>query len=96
MTGLKQNPAYEPADFFKNRMHNLNAFIVCPFCGWPGKVVWVHGHGQCVRCHTVLDECCRGESAPENLTLETPTTDTEPLKTDTHDAQQTENPDLVS
>jgi hypothetical protein len=21
----------------------------------------VHGHGQCSVCHTIVDECCRGE-----------------------------------
>lgn len=63
MTGLKQNPAYEPADFF---IMELNAhIIICPFCGFPTQVVWVHGHGQCMICKSVLDECCRGEQQSE-------------------------------
>ncbi|MCY1006606.1 hypothetical protein OV079_13800 [Nannocystis pusilla] len=35
----------------------------CPWCGQPLALVWVHGHGQCVRCGTNLEECCRGETA---------------------------------
>lgn len=35
----------------------------CPYCGFAGKLVWVHGHGQCERCKTNVDECCRGEAA---------------------------------
>jgi len=43
----------------------LNAdIIICPFCGLPAQIVWVHGHGQCSNCKMVLDECCRGEQSP--------------------------------
>lgn len=35
----------------------------CPWCGHPLSLVWVHGHGQCARCGTNLEECCRGETA---------------------------------
>jgi hypothetical protein len=38
-------------------------FQLCPYCGQPLRLVWVHGHGQCAVCHTNVDECCRGESA---------------------------------
>ena len=37
--------------------------IICPFCGVPTKMVWIHGHGQCAYCKNVIDECCRGEHA---------------------------------
>ncbi|MBK7108988.1 MAG: hypothetical protein KA954_06520 [Chitinophagales bacterium] len=39
--------------------------IICPFCGMPAQIVWVHGHGQCSICKMVLDECCRGEQQTE-------------------------------
>lgn len=38
-----------------------SAIIICPYCGLPATVIWVHGHGQCSYCKTNLDECCRGE-----------------------------------
>lgn len=41
--------------------------LICPYCGQLTKIVWVHGHGQCVFCKTNFDECCRGESADDNL-----------------------------
>lgn len=74
MTGLKQNPAYEPADFFFNCdavVHDLNEYILCPFCGIPSKVIWVHGHGQCSVCHTIIDECCRGEQIVPDQQVQT-------------------------
>jgi len=42
--------------------------IICPYCGVPTKVVWVHGHGQCAICKNVIDECCRGENQQTNKT----------------------------
>ena len=42
-------------------MHSLRDYIICPYCGNPVRVIRVHGHGQCSVCHTVIDECCRGE-----------------------------------
>lgn len=39
-----------------------SAIEPCPYCGFTGKLVWVHGHGQCSRCKTNIDECCRGEA----------------------------------
>lgn len=33
----------------------------CLYCGNIAELVWVHGHGQCARCGTNIDECCRGE-----------------------------------
>ena len=35
--------------------------MICPYCGQLTQVVWVHGHGQCMVCKTIIDECCRGE-----------------------------------
>ncbi len=35
--------------------------ILCPYCGQISRIVWVHGHGQCLVCKTTIDECCRGE-----------------------------------
>ena len=40
----------------------MQDFQLCPYCGQPLRLVWVHGHGQCAVCHTNVDECCRGES----------------------------------
>jgi len=39
-----------------------NNILICPYCGQLTKVVWVHGHGQCMFCKTNFDECCRGEN----------------------------------
>ncbi len=36
--------------------------VICPYCGMPTKIVWIHGHGQCTYCKNVIDECCRGEN----------------------------------
>ncbi len=38
----------------------------CPYCGQPARLLFIHGHGQCERCGTNIDECCRGESARED------------------------------
>ena len=35
--------------------------ITCNWCGQLTTIVWVHGHGQCAKCKTNIDECCRGE-----------------------------------
>jgi len=32
----------------------------CPSCGLPLRLLWLHGHGECELCHTVLEECCQG------------------------------------
>jgi hypothetical protein len=32
----------------------------CPTCGWARALLWVHGHGQCPRCGTVIAPCCEG------------------------------------
>ncbi|HEX5079992.1 MAG TPA: hypothetical protein VFV80_12650 [Geminicoccaceae bacterium] len=32
----------------------------CPNCGWAGPLLWVHGHGRCPRCRTVVAACCEG------------------------------------
>ncbi len=40
--------------------------IHCPYCGRISGLVWVHGHAQCEACGTNVDECCRGEQAPED------------------------------
>jgi len=67
--GLKQNPAYGPAVFYF--MHTLKDYIICPNCGQPGRLVWVHGHGQCSTCKVNIDECCRGEQARETTNNKT-------------------------
>lgn len=46
--------------------------LICPYCGLPTRFLYVHGHGQCERCRTNIDECCRGESAKEEDTNEPP------------------------
>lgn len=43
-----------------------NDILICPYCGQLTKVVWVHGHGQCMFCKTNFDECCRGESMDDS------------------------------
>lgn len=35
---------------------------VCPRCGNSERVE-VHGHIQCTRCKSVIDDCCQGECA---------------------------------
>lgn len=35
--------------------------IICPYCGLPTKIIWIHGQGQCANCKNVIDECCSGE-----------------------------------
>lgn len=37
--------------------------VVCPYCHYVGPLVWVHGHGQCPQCKSVVEECCSGEQA---------------------------------
>jgi hypothetical protein len=44
-------------------MEQPKNIFICPFCGHLTKIVWVHGHGQCLICGTTIDECCRGEQA---------------------------------
>jgi hypothetical protein len=41
---------------------------ICPWCGQPAQIIWVHGHGQCSNCGTNVEECCRGESC-ENIAV---------------------------
>jgi hypothetical protein len=36
----------------------------CYYCGYEGEIIWVHGHGQCARCHTNIDPCCQGVPDP--------------------------------
>lgn len=40
--------------------------LICPYCGRPTRLVYVHGHVQCELCGTNIDECCRGEVAQED------------------------------
>jgi hypothetical protein len=42
----------------KDRFRDI---VICPFCGVPTKVIWVHGHGQCAVCKNVIEVCCSGE-----------------------------------
>ena len=44
-----------------------NNILICPFCGQLTKVIWVHGHGQCMVCKMNFDECCRGESVDDSI-----------------------------
>jgi hypothetical protein len=32
----------------------------CPACGAAAGILWVHGHGQCPACGTVIVPCCMG------------------------------------
>lgn len=32
----------------------------CLYCSYTGEIIWVHGHGQCPRCHTNIEPCCDG------------------------------------
>jgi hypothetical protein len=36
-------------------------FEQCPYCGFQGGFVYVHGHYQCKRCHQNVMPCCSGE-----------------------------------
>ena len=36
---------------------------ICPACNRVAEVVWVHSHGFCDFCKTVIDPCCSGETA---------------------------------
>lgn len=47
---------------FLEKMQIGNEILICPYCGQLTKIVWVHGHGQCMICKTNFDECCRGEN----------------------------------
>jgi hypothetical protein len=40
---------------------NKDSKVNCNWCGQLTTIVWVHGHGQCEKCRTNIDECCRGE-----------------------------------
>ena len=35
----------------------------CPYCGFLGPVVDVHGHAQCGHCGTNIGPCCNGADA---------------------------------
>ena len=37
----------------------------CPYCGYRGAVVQVHGHGQCANCGTNFEPCCAGADAAD-------------------------------
>ena len=36
---------------------------ICPACNRATYIVWVHSHGFCDFCKTVIDPCCSGETA---------------------------------
>ena len=36
---------------------------ICPACNRVAEIVWVHSHGFCDFCKTVIDQCCSGETA---------------------------------
>ena len=47
---------------FLGKMQIGNEILICPYCGQLTKIVWVHGHGQCMICKTNFDECGREEN----------------------------------
>ena len=60
-----------------------NNILICPYCGQLTKIIWVHGHGQCMFCKTNFDECCRGESMNETENINPPESDeTDEIKSD--------------
>ena len=34
-------------------------------CGHEGKTIYVHGHEQCEKCHSVVEDCCQGLTVQE-------------------------------
>ncbi|MFZ1635643.1 MAG: hypothetical protein WAT43_17280 [Chitinophagales bacterium] len=69
-----------------------NQILICPYCGQPTKVVWVHGHGQCMICKTNFDECCRGETTDETFNQKEETeSEKEKNKTNNNTTTQDEN-----
>ena len=36
---------------------------ICPACNRVAEIVWVHSHGFCDFCKTVIDPCCSGKTA---------------------------------
>ena len=38
---------------------------ICPACNRVAEIVWVHSHGFCDFCKTVIDPCCTRETANE-------------------------------
>lgn len=49
--------------------------VICPWCGRPTIVIYVHGEGRCQYCHNVIEPCCEGECATppgHNGKIETP------------------------
>jgi hypothetical protein len=36
-------------------------FEQCPYCGFQGGFIYIHGHYQCKRCHQNVMPCCSGE-----------------------------------
>ncbi|QQS35647.1 MAG: hypothetical protein IPM56_15590 [Ignavibacteriales bacterium] len=44
----------------------MNKTEICPWCSTETKIIWVHGHGQCLNCGINIDECSRGEQCSEN------------------------------
>jgi hypothetical protein len=39
----------------------MNNEQICGYCGNKTTLNWVHGHGECSRCHTNIEECCSGD-----------------------------------
>lgn len=51
-------------------------FEQCPYCGFQGGFIYIHGHYQCKRCHQNAMPCCSGEQQQdENTNEKTDTTD---------------------
>ena len=41
------------------------SLVTCDWCGQVTRMLWGHGHAQCMSGHRVLGECCNGEQACE-------------------------------
>ncbi len=35
----------------------------CPWCGSTTRVMFIHGHYQCMACHRSVWDCCNGETS---------------------------------
>ena len=44
----------------KRSSTSVNNFVDCGWCGAVTRIVWVHGHGQCLACGQNILPCCEG------------------------------------
>lgn len=54
MTGQTNKPPEEELDFSSSDL------VDCDWCGAVTRIVWVHGHGQCLACGRNISPCCDG------------------------------------